>query len=193
MINIANCWTEISRLVSIGEIGKAIAICEAGPCSGLLECQRYLGWHYYKKGDMEKALIWFAQAADQKDGEGLFGMGSVHVAQKEFQKALQYFECAAGHGYIRAYQWIAGIYQHGCGVPPDIDKATNYYQQGAVHGFIMAERSLINLTSKNGNVLVQILSLLKLVSLQIRTAKIAYQNMNDPRLADVQRRVRLKG
>ncbi len=188
MVKVESCWTEVSRFISIGETGKAVAICEADPCSGLLNCQRYLGWHYYKKGDTGKSLVWFAQASDQKDGEALFGMGSVYVSQKEFRKALQYFECAAEHGYIRAYQWIAGIYQHGCGVPPDIDKASKYYQLGAVHGFIMAERSLINIKSKNSNVLLKILSLIQLVSLQIRTAKIAYQNMNDPRLADVRRR-----
>lgn len=187
-MQIDNCWEQVSKLISSGNVNEAIAICESVPCSKLLKCQKYLGWSYYDKGDMERALTWFSKAGDQEDGEALFGLGSVHVARKEFQIALQYFERAASHGYVRGYQWIAGIYQHGCGVPIDINKATSYYQKGADRGYLMAKRSLISLASQNGNILVRICSQLKLISLQIEAVKIAYLNINDPRLADIQLR-----
>lgn len=187
-MNATNCWENASKLIANGEASKAMELCETEPCSGSLECQNYLGWAYYARGEMETASNWFIKAADKEDGEALFGMGSVHTTLKDFPLALSYFERAANQGYIRGYQWIAGIYQHGCGVPTDINKAINYYQKGAAQGYIMSERSLISLASQRGNILVKISSLLKLIRLQIKTAKIASRNINDPRLADVKKK-----
>lgn len=182
----SQCWAAAYELIANGEIERAIAICKSDKCSSVMECQRYLGWSCYEKGDVKNALVWFTKAADQEDGEALFGIGSVYVAQREFRNALEYFERSANQGYARSYQWIAGIYQHGCGVPMDINKAVCFYKEGASRGYVMAERSLINIASVNGNVFEKLLSMLKLVLLQIRTAKIAYRNIDDNRLADVQ-------
>ena len=184
-MEIFDCWEETSRLITRGESARAIELCESKRCSNVLRCQRYLGWTYYAKGDIEGALIWFSKAANQGDAEASFGVASAYVARKEFQLALRHFEQAATAGYRRGYQWIAGIHQHGYGVPIDVDKAISYYEKGASYGYVMAERSLINLRWERGNLPVKLLSLLQLIRLQLRAAKIAYRDINDPRIADV--------
>jgi TPR repeat protein len=184
-MNASDCWSTAYKLIESGNIAGAMALCEKAPCSAVPQCQRFLGWEYYKQNEMQNALLWFGRAADQQDGEALFGIGSVHVARKEFQAAIPYFELAAKHGYPRGYQWIAAIYQHGSGVPTDLQMALDYYQRGASHGCIMAERSLIALESRQGNILVKFSSLFKLIRLQIKTVKIASHNKNDPRIADI--------
>src|SRR3989339_17122 len=126
--NNSECWGRAVHFISIGEPDKARMLCENKLCSGMVECRRYLGWLYYEKGDMEKSFNWFAEAAEQDDGESLFGIGSIYASQKNFLDALRYFESSANHGYVRSYQWIAGLYQHGCGMPRDIEKAIEYYK-----------------------------------------------------------------
>lgn len=116
-LNSERCWQAAFDCISKGQADKAVALCETEPCSQVLECQRYLGWSYYAKADFERAFSWFSKGADRNDGEAMFGLGSIHVARKEFKNALEYFERSASLGYVRSYQWIAGLYHHGCGVP----------------------------------------------------------------------------
>ncbi len=180
-----DCWSIVYEFIINGEIDKAISLCETEVCSNSMSCQRYLGWKYYEKGDMEKALSWFGKAANQKDGEALFGIGSVQIVKKDFQSAVFYFENAAKNGYPRGYHWAGSIYHRGSGVPIDIDRAIKYYRQGAEHGYIMAERSLISLEFKNGNIFEKFILIFKFIMLFIRTAKILIKNINDPRVIDV--------
>ena len=186
MTKVAECEGAIYELIALGKAEQVKALCETEPCSNVAYCQKYLGWAYYKQNDLEKSLLWFARAAKQDDGEALFGIGSICVVRKDYRSALQYFEKAVARGYARAYQWIGGIYQHGCGVPVDINKATLSYQLGAAHGFIMAKRSLINIASQRGGIVIKIGLLPKLICLYFEIAKIVYSNVNDPRIVDIQ-------
>ncbi|MBJ7309699.1 tetratricopeptide repeat protein [Rugamonas sp. CCM 8940] len=180
-----DCWSFAYEFIVSGEIEKAISLCETEVCSNSINCQRYLGWIYYKRGDMEKSLSWFGKAADQKDGEALFGIGSVLVVKKDFQSAVSYFERAANNGYPRGYQWAGSIYHRGSGVSIDLDRAEKYYRQGAAHGYIMAERSLISLRMKKENIFVKFILIFKFVALLVKATKISVRDINDPRMMDV--------
>jgi TPR repeat protein len=180
-----NCWNEAYKLIANGEIEKAMELCSQEPCSSVLECQRFLGWQYYELKEFDKALNWFGKAADREDGEALFGIGSVYTARKDFQSAMPFFERSAIRGYPRGYQWVAALYQFGCGVPKDINQAIQYYQLGAAQGYVRAERSLIYLESKQGNIFIKIISLYRFIRLLLKTVKIMTHNVNDPRIADV--------
>jgi TPR repeat protein len=180
-----DCWSIAYEFIVNGEIEKAVSFCETEACSNSILCQRYLGWIYYEKGDMERALNWFNKAAIQKDGEAIFGIGCVHIVNKNFQSALYCFESATDNGYFRGHQWAASIYHRGNGVPINTDKAIEHYRKGAEHGYIMAERSLISLESKKGGFITKFVSIFKFAALLIKTMKISLRDINDPRLMDV--------
>lgn len=180
-----DCWSIVYKFIANDEIDNAISLCETEVCSNSLNCQRFLGWTYYNKRDMEKALSWFGKAANQNDGEALFGIGSVLVVKKDFQSAVSYFERAASNGYHRGYQWAGSIYHRGNGVVIDLERAEKYYRQGAEHGYIMAERSLISLEMRKGNFFVKFVFAFKFIVLLVKTARILFLNIDDPRVMDV--------
>ena len=184
-MNISECWPAAYDLIANGDAVGAITLCERKPCSASLECQRYLGWTYYQQSKMEEALSWFARAAEQGDGEALFGIGCVHFAQRDFHLALQYYKRGADHGFSRAYGWLGYLYHQGLGVPKDLNVATNYYKQAAAHGYLIAERSLIHLAWKRGNLFRRILVVPQYIYLVAKTVVIAQRNINDPRLVDI--------
>lgn len=181
----SECWVTAQKFISLGETEKAIELCESQPCSGLLECQRFLGWAYYRLDNMNKALNWFSKAAETGDGDAMFGIGSVHFVQRDFHGALQYYEHAANHGCSRAHGWIGYIYHQGLGKPRDVDMAISHYKQGAAHGYLIAERALIHLTWQHGSLLKKIAVLPKYLYIIAKTVTIAFHNANDPRIADV--------
>jgi len=181
----SDCWATAYRFIANGETDRAIELCEQRPCSDVLECQRFLGWTYYQQEAFDKALTWFARAADRGDGDALYGIGSVHFVRRDFYGALQYYERAADHGCSRAYGWIGYIYHQGLGVTRDIDRAISYYKRAAAHGYLVAERALIHLTWQHGNLLKRIAVLPKYLYIIAKAAIIAFRNVNDPRIADV--------
>lgn len=191
-MNESDCWPTAYQHIANGELKKAIELCEREPCSGSVECQRFLGWEFYKKNDMDSALIWFSKAAQQGDPDAAFGIGSAHFARREFDLALLYYDQAAGLGYARAYGWIGYIYQLGLGVPRDIGKATQYYRKSAEHGYLLAERALIYLTFRHGNTLSKVLAVPKFIYILAKAVILAYRNINDERLRDIPNPLRNK-
>lgn len=160
-------------------------LCEKASCSASLDCQRFLGWRYYEQNNMDNALSWFCKAAQQGDGDALFGIGSVHFVQRNFPTALQYYERAADHGCPKAYSWIGYIHQLGLGVPRNIEMAANYYKKSAAHGSLLAERALIHLTFQYGNIWSKIFAAPKFVYIVLKAAVLAYRDINDERIAGI--------
>lgn len=181
----SDCWTTAYEFIASGETQNAIALCEQAPCSGSVDCQRFLGWTYYEQNDMEKALGWFSKAAEQGDADALFGIGSVHFVRRDFQAALPYYERAAEHGCSRAYNWIGNIYRLGLGVPRNAETALNYYRQSAAHGYLIGERALIHLAFQQGTIVNKILAAPKFIYILIKSAVLAYRNINDERIRDI--------
>ena len=181
----SDCWTTAYEFIASGETQNAVAFCEQTPCSGSVECQRFLGRTYYDQNDMEKAVNWFSKAAEQGDAIALFGLGSILFVQKDFRAALPYYERAAEKGYSRAYNWIAYIYQEGLDVPRNVELAVSNYKKGAAHGYLVAERALIRFTFQQGTIVNKILAVPKFIYILIKSAVLAYRNINDERIRDV--------
>jgi len=181
-------WNEASELIASGKSGQAINLCQQEPHSSVLQCQIYLGWEFYKRGDLEKALTWFEKAASIfEDGEALFGIASVYFTEKNFPMALQYFERSAERSYGRAYYWVADMYQYGVGAAVDVDQAIHFYQKGMESGYLMAERCLIFLAYQNEGLIGKGMSMFRLFFLLLKATKMACRNINDPRLADIRK------
>jgi TPR repeat protein len=182
---VQDCWTVAYKLIATGETTRAIEICETAPCSQVPECQKYLGWTFYKQDNWEKSLDWFLRAAEAEDGEALFGAGSVYFIQRDFQLALRYYQRAADRGYPRAYCWIAYIHHQGLGTPRNVDLAISCYEKAAACGFLVAERALIHLTLQRSTPLGKIAVLPKYLYVIGKAAILAYRNIDDPRISDV--------
>ena len=180
-----NCWSTAYEFIAKGEVAKAVALCEKAPCSTSVECQRFLGWQYYEKDAMDRALSWFFKAAEQGDAEAHYGIGSVHFVRRDFLAALQSYERAADQGCPKAYGWIGYIYQLGLGVPRSVEMAIENYKKSAAHGYILADRALIHLTFQQGNFFNKVFVLPKFFYILIKAAIIAYRNINDERLAGI--------
>jgi TPR repeat protein len=181
----SDCWAEAYKFIADGETEKAVSLCEGEPCSGAVECQRFLGWNYYRSDDFTKALDWFSKAAEAGDGDALFGMGSICFVRRDFHNALRYYKDAADRGCLRAYAWIGYIYHRGLGVPRNENIAISYYKQGASKGSLIAQRALIHLAWRGGKLLAKIAVLPKYVYVIVKAGIIAYRDVSDPRIADI--------
>jgi TPR repeat protein len=181
----SRCWPTAYELIVNGEIEKAVVVCESKQCAMTLECQRFLGWTYYKKNNFELALKWFGKAIEEGDAEAAFGAGSVHFACGEFTDAIQYFEQAVDGGYGRAYYWLGRIYHHGLGVPRSDSTAIKWYKQGAVQGYLFAERALIHLICERGGMAARIRTFPRYIYILVKAGVIAYRNIHDQRIMDI--------
>jgi TPR repeat protein len=179
------CWVSAYELFANGEIEKAMTICESEPCAKVLECQRFLGWRYYEKNNLEAALEWFGKAVEQGDAEAIFGVGSVYFFRQDFVAAAQCFERATENGYGRACHWLGHIYYQGLGVPRNDRTALGWYSHGAARGYLVAERALIHMACTKGGVAAKIKTFPWYIYVLLKAAVIALRNIHDPRLADV--------
>lgn len=184
-MNKHDCWAAVHECIARGDVEQAVKICEKEPCAGVLECQRFLGWDFYKKGELDHALGWFEKASCHDDGEVEFGIASIKFSRKDFKSSLYHFERAAARGFTRALHWIGYIHHQGLGVPKNLDLAVDYYKQSAANGYLVAERALLHLAWKNGSFLARIVAVPRFVVIAIRAFTIAGRNPYDPRIADV--------
>lgn len=70
------------------------------------------------------------------------------VAQKDSQKAIEYYELAAKHGSRSAYRNLGLMYDFGKGVPKDYKKASQYYLQAAEREDVDAQVNIGYMYSK---------------------------------------------
>ena len=181
----SRCWPSAYQLIADGEIEQAIAVCETEPCAMTIECQKFLGWAYYKKGNLEAALNWFGKVIEQGDAEAAFGIGSVCFVRRDFPAAAEYFRQAADCGYGRACHWLGYIYRQGLGVPRSDEIAASWYKRGSDQGYLVAERALMHLTWMKGGVIARIRTFPRYIYIIFKVAVIALKNINDPRIVDV--------
>ena len=57
-----------------------------------------------------------------------YEIGRKFYNEKEYDKALEYFQLAAENGYVKAYSFIGDAYNLGKGVEQDSKKAYEYYK-----------------------------------------------------------------
>ena len=186
------CVLTVYELITKGEIEKAIQVCEQEPYSHIARCQEYLvwcqeqlGWSYCEKNELKTSYKWFLEAKQKGSAEAIYGIACIDYKTQQFEKALSGFELAAESGYGRACHWVGIMYTHGLGVDVDYQKAVHWYKRGADLGYLFAERSLIYMKWKDGNLTVKLMMFPKKLSLLFRAVCIAVKNINDPRLIDI--------
>jgi tetratricopeptide (TPR) repeat protein len=181
-----DCWCVVQRFIKKKEYDRAIEFCETEPYSRFPYCRNYLGWTFYEQNNYEASAYWFGKASQQDNGEAFFGMGCIHLVQKNWQSALSCLENAANKEFPRAYFWIALIYYHGGGseVPRDFDRATHYFRIAADHDSLMAKRFILLFESKEG-VWRRVVSWFKLIPLLVEAWVISARNPYDSRIVDI--------
>lgn len=180
-----SCWPTVCDLISKGDIDAAVAFCKREPCSTVMNCQRFLGWTYYERDDLESALTWFSKAADQGDCEAYFGIGCIYYCRREFPVSVHFFQLAADRGYGRACHWLGFVYRNGLGVTQSDDVAVDWYKQGADKGYFVAERALLHLRWNKSGVMRRVFLLARLFRLIPKAILLGLRNIHDPRLADL--------
>ena len=95
------------------------------------------------KIDLDKSAGWYGHAASLGSGRAMYGLGRVHLARRELDKAIDALEAACDRG-CGAAMWTLGLLykQGGDGVAPDIDKARALFERGASQGHIWSSRTL---------------------------------------------------
>lgn len=115
----------------------------------------------------------------------MFGAGSVHLAKKEFNLALQYFHMAVEAGYVRALLWVGHLHRQGLGLPCNLELAERYYKMAAEKGYFAAERNLLQLEFQRGTLLRKLIVIGKYARMVFRAAFLAVRDSKDERLFDL--------
>lgn len=179
-----DCWRTAAKFEANGDSEGAIALCSSDSCADVLECQNYLGWSYYQKGDLTSAREWFARAAERNDADAFYGMACVRYCEGNYREALENFMSAAKNGNPRAFHWIGYIHHKGLGVPVNEELAAGFYEKGAFAGFLVAQHGVNRLALRNRSLLKKTLVLPAVIRLVFRTAFIIARDAQDPRAAD---------
>lgn len=180
------CWEAAHQLYNEGKKDDAIRVCEQEPCASKSAlCQRFLGWQYYKKNDLDKALFWFTRAINLGDAESLYGVAGAYFAKKDFINAVKFHKEALSKGFFRSCHWLGLLYENGLGVEKDVDAAIDYYRKGAIHGYMFAEAALSRVLFKTASPATKVFLHAKRMFYSIKLFIIALRNIKDERLADI--------
>ncbi|WP_295787696.1 hypothetical protein [uncultured Veillonella sp.] len=128
-----------------GEYKKAEAAFNKAVALGDMKSYRYLGYMYEQglgvKKDQTKAFHYFLEGAKAGDITSQAHVGQMYVdgtgTIKDYGEALIWFEKAATNDTIIGSDGLvglAGLYEHGYGVPKDAVKAKEYYVAAAALG-----------------------------------------------------------
>ena len=83
--------------------------------------------------DTKEAEKWFDKAAEGKFDQGPPWQWSVQ--QLQFSEVIQTFQGLAAVEHRQAHYWLGICYEHGVGLPRDINKALEFYTKSANKGF----------------------------------------------------------
>ena len=94
---------------------------------------------YDDRGDYEKSFTLFKEASESKDvivkKRGLYSVGTFYylgdVVNKDYKKAVEYFNKSAELGYSNAYNKLGIMYEDGIGVKKNYVKALFNYKKAA--------------------------------------------------------------
>lgn len=179
------CLETVKQFIARGERDQAVAHCQETECMDFLECQKYLGWAHYQDGSLNEARACFERVLMAVDGDATYGAATICFAQRDYQKAFQYFEQAAALNIGRAFHWMGHMKVHGLGVAKDELQAAVYYKKGADRGYFVAKRSLLYLSLKDAGLMKKLVTQVRVACLMAKAGVIAYRNMKDERIADI--------
>lgn len=177
---------EVLDLVSIGQIDKAIAICNSfTEHSDFFRCAREIGWYFYDQTEYDEAMFWFEKALSTGDIESEYAIGCIFFNKKMYKEALPKFQKCLDCGYFRCCLWMGLIYEYGLNGERSICMAKEVYRKGAENGYLMCDRSLIKLRIQEGGLYVRFTMCIKLVAIVIKSFFIALNDVHDERIVDV--------
>jgi TPR repeat protein len=161
-----------------GEWKEAFRIYKKEAEAGCVECQRFIGWMYFRgdgvKVDLEKATYWLEKAANSGDMEATFGLGRIYMSKKEYINAYNWYEEGANRDFLPSIYWVARFNRDGYGVERNEEKAFLLFQRGALFGHLksLREYSIMLLSGKRGILKAPLgfYCFLKLLFLTIRQA-----------------------
>ena len=116
-------------------LAKAGEHCRPLAEAGDAQAQYYYASTFFFSGpkpDAASVERWMARAAEGGHASAQFYMGSVHLSNRELDKALEMYEKAARNGVPPAPLELGRIWRHGgYGFAPDADKAIHWYEFAA--------------------------------------------------------------
>lgn len=179
-------WNDVADAIRARGSDEATQLCLAVPYRNLVECQRFLGWHYYSREDFPKSAVWFGKAAEMKDPEATFGLASVCLGIGNHRQAFEYMTRAAELNYPRAYYWIGCCFLEGKGGQPrDLDAAERLFRLSASTGFFAGQKGLIYVLRLKRHRLWRWIDYFRLILLALRAGHVTIRNRQDWRIIDV--------
>lgn len=137
---------------------KALPFCRMGAERGVPGLQNIMGkFHHQGWADLEqdyaRALKWYRLAAEQGNPSAQANLGGFHHLglgglEADSVEAARYYELAAKQGLTRAMRNLAYLYEHGEGVPMDIEEAKRLYRQAAEAGDSTAQAHVERLENR---------------------------------------------
>lgn len=97
------------------------------------------GENAYRRGDFAEAMTAWQQVADTGDATASYRIGHLYrqgqgVSYRDFEKAVYWYQRAAGQGYVPAQYEVARIQFEGLLVPRDIDEMMFWLWRAALSG-----------------------------------------------------------
>lgn len=115
--------------------------------AGDVESQFILGNEYYLGSpeipqNKDLGIKYLTLAADNGNIDALFTLGVIYDKEKQYEKAISYYELAVKANDLRAQDNLAIMYHNGKGVEVDLKKAEELYLAAASNGSQYSERNL---------------------------------------------------
>jgi uncharacterized protein len=121
---------------------------------GGIKASRYLGLFAEEVGDFAKAASFYQDGADRGDITSQFYLGRAYelgrgvsqdyaLAFKWYSKSSERGDHVASDGVVG----LAGLYEHGLGVPQDLNRAVALFKQAAATGNDAAKNALLRLNA----------------------------------------------
>lgn len=126
---------------------KAAALCKRAANAGFAPAQSTMGTLFAKAARFDRAVHWWALAADQGDPEAMFNLAQMYRSGKgvvqDFERAFDLFFRAANVGLRSAQTRVGLAYATGEGVAPDLIEAAKWFEVAAQKGDHAAKANLI--------------------------------------------------
>ena len=110
----------VMDLMTRGQFDRAYALCRPLAEDGSPDAQLRVGWMFHTGNgvlkSVEQAHYWYERAVLAGSAQAEFYLGSLFWNSHEFQKALEWFQRSAAHGFVPALYHLARMYRHGVGV-----------------------------------------------------------------------------
>ena len=100
----------------------------------------------YEKGEYDKALVLYNEAAEAGHVEAQLLLGFLHFngdgVGQDYNTAVKWFTKAARQGDARSQAQLGIMYENGQGVPQDFGAAAQWYNRAADQGYSLAQAAL---------------------------------------------------